>query len=215
MDNLARTLDTGAVTHEAGSVVAASRAGLKVETSSGTFLVKRAASCLLEPKVGDLVEMSLVAGGGGYVVAVLEREAGAASRIAVDGDLELAPKGRLRAASTEGIELVSEEDVQVVAGRVAVRAVDLSATFDRLTSLGRFVHQQVDKVRSVSTTVDLVAERLTQTVDRCYRFVAESDTLRAGRVDMQAAEILRVHANNSVVTAEQLVKLDGGQIHMG
>lgn len=224
MDNLARSIEPGAVRHVVGRVVtlapvSGSRpcadAALRVRTAGGTFEARPAASCLLAPRDGDLVELAVVDGGDCYVVAVLERDEAAPARIAIDGDLQVAASGRVTLSSRAGIDLVAEDDVAVRTGRLDVRSVEVRATFDRLTSLGKLLHQQIEKVRTVSSTVDLVAERLTQTVERCYRFVGESDTLRAERMDYEATEALRMHAKNAVVTADSLVKLDGGQIHMG
>jgi hypothetical protein len=205
-----------AVRHEAGRVVGLAPGAFVVLGPNGCEVVaRRAASCLVAPADGDLVELSVVEGGGAYVVAVLEASAEGATRLEVEGDLELAPTGRLRLTLPAGVDVASDDAVSVLAGRVEVRAVDLKATFERATTLGKFLQQQVEKVRTVSSTVDMVAERLTQTVERCYRYVGESDTLRARRVDHEATGTMRLHAANAVVTADQLVKVDGGQIHMG
>jgi len=226
MDNLARSIEPGAVRHVVGRVVtlapvsgsrptAGDAATLRVRTAGGTFEARPAASCLLAPRDGDLVELAVADGAGCWILAVLERDGGSPARIAIEGDLQVAATGRVTVSSRAGIDLLAEDDVAVRTGRLDVRSVEVRATFDRLTSLGKLLHQQIEKVRSVSSTVDLVAERLTQTVERCYRFVGESDTLRAERMDYEATAALRMHAKNAVVTADSLVKLDGGQIHMG
>lgn len=219
MNNLARIIDfqpqSGVIRHEAATVTEAASGGFKVRAPSGDFSARKAASCLLAPRPGDLVDLSLVEGGDCWIVAVLERDEASAAEIAVPGDLDLRAGGRVRVGAQQGIDLCAEESVSVVTGRVEVRSVEVRATFERLSALGKLVHQQIEKVRSVSSTVDVVAERMSQTFERCYRFVGESDTLRARRVDVQAEETLRIHGNNAVVTAEGLVKLDGGQIHMG
>ena len=215
MDNLARTIEQGAVTHEAGHVVAVTRTGYRVRTRSGMYDARRATSCLVAAEEGDLVELVLVEGADCFVLAVLQADPERTTRLVVEGDLDLAPQGRLRMASPEGIDLVSDDEVSVLAARVSVRAVDARATFERFTAIGKFLNQQIERVRSVSSTVDSVADRITQTVERCTRFVGESDTLRAGRIDHEAKETMRLHAGNAVVTADKLVKVDGGQIHMG
>ncbi len=215
MNNLAQSIDFGAIHHEAATVTATTPSGFKVRAPSGDFDARKAASCLVAPRPGDLVDLSLVEGGDCWIVAVLERDDAASLELAVPGDIDLKAGGRVRVGAKQGIELVAEESVSVVTGRVEVRSVEVRATFERLNALGKLLHQQIEKVRSVSSTVDVVAERMSQTFERCYRFVGESDTLRARRVDVQAEETLRIHGNNAVVTAEGLVKLDGGQIHMG
>lgn len=214
MTHPARSIDVGTIHHLAADVIASPPGRLRVRSHGGTLDARRAASCLLAPREGDVVEVSLVEGGDCWVTAVLER-AGSATQIAVDGDLEIRAGGRASFSSAERLDLVAEDTVAVTAGRVEVRSVEVQATFERLTALGKLVHQQIEKVRTVSSTVDLVAERLTQTVERAYRFVGESETVRAGRIDVEATDTLRMHSKNAVVTADTLVKLDGGQIHMG
>jgi len=39
--------------------------------------------------------------------------------------------------------------------------------------------------------------------------------VRAGQIDMQASESMRLHAKNTFVTSKALVKVDAEQIHMG
>ena len=47
------------------------------------------------------------------------------------------------------------------------------------------------------------------------RITSEVDKTRAGTVDVQAEHAARVHAKFTTVTAGELVKVDGKQIHMG
>ena len=48
---------------------------------------------------------------------------------------------------------------------------------------------------------------------RSYRAVEETDQLRAGQIDYVAKETLSLHGENALLTAEELVKVDGEQIH--
>jgi Protein of unknown function (DUF3540) len=52
-------------------------------------------------------------------------------------------------------------------------------------------------------------------VPRSLRTVEAMDQLRAGQIDHVAQGTLNLHGENAVVTAEELVKLDGEQIHVG
>ena len=70
-------------------------------------------------------------------------------------------------------------------------------------------------VKAVASTVDSFLGRLSQTVKRAYRFVEESEQVRAQSLDYAARDNVRLHGKNAVITAESLVKMDGAQIHMG
>ncbi len=52
-------------------------------------------------------------------------------------------------------------------------------------------------------------------IGRAYRTVEETDHLRAESIDHRAEKTLKMHAENSLLTSEQLVKVDGSQVHIG
>ena len=47
------------------------------------------------------------------------------------------------------------------------------------------------------------------------RVVEECDYLRSGEVDYRADKNMSLRGDNTMVTAKELVKVDGGQIHLG
>jgi hypothetical protein len=220
MDNLARKLELGSVMQEVGTVVrVVPRDGapeLVVRTHGGEFRATRATSCLLEPEAEDLVLLALVTGGGAYVLAVLEREAGAAASIAVDGDLRVKlKKGRFGVAAQEGIDLVAGKDVSVVSGSVGVNAREGSVVLQQLSLLGQVVRAEVESLKLLAGSVDSVLDRVVQKVKRSYRVVEERDQVQAETIDYTAKKTMSLHAENALVTAEELVKVDGEQIHVG
>jgi hypothetical protein len=73
----------------------------------------------------------------------------------------------------------------------------------------------MEKLRSVTEVLELVAERFSQKAGRSYRTVADVDQLRAGAIDHSATDAMTLGARNTVVTAEQLLKVDAEQIHLG
>ncbi len=216
MDNLARKLEQQDVIHEVGTIVRADGAALVVRTAAGEYPGKRAVSCLVEPEVDDAVLVAALPQGRCYVLAVLEREPGAGVKLGADGDLQIRlPEGKFAVAAQDGVKLVSAQEVSVVSGRLNVNAVDGNVVLQRLTYLGRLLRSEVDKVKVLAGSFDTVLDRLSQRVKRCYRTVEEFDQLRAERIDYQANKNMSLHARNALVTAKQLVKVDGEQIHLG
>jgi hypothetical protein len=45
--------------------------------------------------------------------------------------------------------------------------------------------------------------------------VAETDHVSAGQIDYEAESTLSLHSKYTLMTAEELVKVDADQIHMG
>ena len=216
MDNLARKLELGEVVQQVGTVVHAEGAVVRVRTETGEYGARRAVSCLVQPEPGDEVLVACRATGACYVLAVLEREAGATTRIQVEGDLQVqVPAGSFAVAAQEGVSLVSAKDTTLVSGRIDVRAVEGSVALEQLTYWGRLIRSEVEKIKLLAGSFDSVLERWSQKVKRAYRKVEQIDQLRAQSIDYTAEKTMSLHAGNAIVTAEELVKIDGEQIHLG
>jgi len=216
MDNLARKLDQHDIIREVGTITRSDEGGFIVATGSGELSAKRSASCLVKPQPGDYVLLSTLPTGQSYVTAVLERDDAGSTSIAVEGDLRIRlPNGRLSLAAQEGLNLVSAKDVSFVAGGFNVNAVDANVILQRLTYLGTYVRSEVEKIKTFAGTFDSVLERFSQRVSRSYRTVEELDQVRAARIDYVAKKTLSLHGDSTLMTAKQLVKVDGEQIHLG
>lgn len=214
MQGLAEKLDEGAVTQELGTVVAAGDE-LAIQTRGGRYDARRAVSCLVAPAVDDTVLVAIAPTGRAWVLAVLDREQGAPTEIAAEGDLHVKlSDGRFR-VSAEGVDIISQQDTRMASRRLDIHSHEAATMFDKLTYLGKRVHLDVDQVKSFVTLFDTVAERISQRVKRSYRFVTESDITRAKQIDMRAEDNVHVRGRNTMVAAEILVKVDGEQIHLG
>lgn len=202
---------------EQGIVTAAGDDGvLTVRTASGTFEAKRAVSCLVAPEVKDVVLLAVPPEGALYVLAVLERpEPEAELKLASDRDLTLATKGTLSLSAARGVELRTAGTLETVAKLVRTTAVEAMVSVDRLGLVGRFVETHAQTVKNVLGTVDSVMERLSQHVQRSYRVVEEVDLTRAGEVDVRVQRSLSMRAENALIDAEEVVKMQAEQIHLG
>lgn len=153
----------------------------------------RAASCLLEPGVGDTV---LVAGPQPetlYLIAVITQADASRSRIVAEGDLVIGSRhGRL--------------SLQAPALRLHAREAEVELAELRVTAL---------VARFVGRTLETVLDRLSVLARSSFRLTEEVEQVRAGQIDMQATETMRLHAKNTLVTSKALVKVDAEQIHMG
>ncbi len=138
---------------------------------------RRATGCLVEPEEGDRVLLAWI-GDERFILSVLTREAGATSRLSVEGDMEVrVPAGRFVVASQEGIDLTTAGEANVTAGKLNVSAVEGKLFVQTLEALGERVEASFSAVKVVAERVDQVFERLHQRVARSYRFVREMDQL--------------------------------------
>lgn len=216
MMNLAEQLDQHALRQELATVARRDGDRFVLDTSTGACSASRAASCLLEPAVGDRVICATTATGRAWVLAVLERDPTTAARLSAEGDLELRVRGgRLSLSSDQGVDVTTSADVQVTSRAVGVNAVDGHVVVQRLTYLGRFLQTEVEKVKSLAGTFDAVLGRFSQRVKRSYRKVEEYDCVKAKQIDYVAETTLSLHGETALVTAAELVKVDGSQVHVG
>jgi hypothetical protein len=215
MDRLARKIESTEVFQETGTVLLVEEGRFVVRTGSGDFVAKRAVSCLVEPQASDQVLVA-AASAGCYILAVLERQQGAGAKLTLDGDLQIQLKhGRFTVAAQEGVSLASGKDVSMVSQEIHVHAGLGSFVLERLSLLGTTVVAEIERAKLIAGTFDSVLERLTEKVKRSYRFVEEFDQVRAERIDYVAKKLMSLRGQNAIVTAEELVKVDADQIHLG
>lgn len=217
MNALARKIDTGSgVTEDFGTVTGREGADLTVLTAGGAVLLaRRAVSCLVAPELRDRV---LVATRGRecFVLAVLEREAGAGVELTAEGDMAIRlPEGALTLSAAGDVAVISEREVHVAARGVSVQANEGTLAVRTLALVGELLHADVKQVRAVAETVDSVVDRVSQRVKRSLRFIEEIDLKRAEAVDHSARQTMHLRGENTLVTAHKLAKVDGEQIHIG
>jgi hypothetical protein len=180
----------------------------------GEMVARRAASCLLAPEVGDRVLVAV--GEESFVLAVLTRDESAPSRVVFDGDTRLeVPGGRLDLAAEGGVGITTPRALSLFAQRIAARSAIGELFVDSVDLVAKSARTQVDKLSLVATTYDAVVERIAERSKRVYRFVEEIDRLRARHLDYRAEKTAQLTADNTAVTARQVAKLDGEQVHIG
>lgn len=112
-------------------------------------------------------------------------ESSAAQAISVDGDLRIEAR-RLDLVGSEGLRLI-----------------------------GREINAHAARFVTVARTVEVTAERLRECFVDAFRSVEHTDSLRAGAIDQRAATSWQMRAKHALVSASELVKMDGDQIHLG
>lgn len=194
------TLPIAPPQHAAGQVVNLLNDGtMMVESEGRGWHCRRAASCLMTPEFGDRV---LIASADGqlWLLAVLERaESRQPAVLSVEGDLQIAPRGSL-SLDSQALHITAKT------GDCHIAAMNYSGeSITAWVSLSRIVGKQCESVW----------QAVTQISHRLLRKTTQMEQVRAGQLDMQAEDYLRMHAQNTVVTAKAITKIDSEQIHMG
>ena len=177
------------------------------------WIARRAASCLLEPCVGDrvwfVVEAGLPGEQGCFVTAVLEREEEARpARLSVEGTSEVCVQAsRLTLRADTRLELQADE----LRAQSRLARVVLGECSAVLRSL--FTH--ASKLTIVGKLVETIADQLSTHSKVSQRTVEELDQVKSGTIDYRATGSAQIGAEHALITGAELVKVDGGQIHLG
>ena len=215
MTNLANKIEEGFVFQAMGEITKREGDRFVVRALGSEMRAKRAVGCLVEPREGDRVLLAGEAHGACFVISVLEREDRSAS-ITCEGDLDIKLKsGRFRVASQEGIDLVSPKEVSIAAGSVSLRARAGSFVLEQLSYLGSVARAELERIKVEGGILETVMDRVSQRVKRSFRTIEEIDQVNAERIDYAAKQTMTLRGENTLVTARELVKMDGEQIHMG
>jgi hypothetical protein len=174
---------------------------------------RRAASCLLCPKPGDRVLVGLVP--EAYVLAVLDRDESRAAELGFPGDVSLAAGGRLALGGQQGVTVTSANKISLLSRVLDIKAADGKVAIERLTAVAKAAQAHVEKLGLFADACDIVADRIGTRAKRIYRFVEELDQLRTRHIDYRAQDTAQIRATHTAVTAKQVVKIDGAQVHVG
>ena len=186
---------------------------LVVEDEGRDLVARRAASCLLAPEPGDRVVVALTP--EPFILAVLVRHGERAAEIGFVGDARIVASGRLELRGEEELGLRSRGAVSLLSRALGIRTGRTELFSQQLDAVVQRARSSFDELGIVSRLVDRVSERVSERAERVYRFVGELDQLRARHLDYRAAETAQLKGDSTVVTARQVVKVDGEQVHIG
>jgi hypothetical protein len=215
MDNLARLRPISPY-HTSATVLRAEDGGFRARTDTGEIRCRRAASCLLEPSVGDRVLVFADTDGRNYILAVLERPEGAPGEVVVEGDLRWVSRaGAMHFTAPKGIHLESRAEVTAVTDRFRLVAESAQVATRSVLAVGERIDAQFQKVAYFARSLDAFVDHVATRCKTALRVTEQTESVRAGRLDYRADELLTMRGENTVLTAEELVKVDGKQMHLG
>ena len=196
------------------------------DTPLGALSCQRAASCLLRPEAGDLALVALPSPGRGaaFILAVLERaEAGSPATLDLASGARLcAAEGGVHIEAAQGISLSTPAQLSASAG-------GLSFASDTMSFAAGSVRWLAESFSFVGKLLELVTQRFTETAAEretqagtwtqrlgdSYRHVEELDETQAGMVRTLARDTALLHGRVTHVQAEEFVKVDGQEVHLG
>lgn len=181
----------------------------------GCYWLPPAASCLLQPGVGDMVLVS-IGPEHGYILAVLEQAAGQHSEVRLPVNSQVhAPDGPLTINAPKGLRLYAGTGLKVQAQAASftvdvmgVQAQRLQVSGDSLRSVWRQRHDFAQQQLTVNIrTEQRSGTRTTQ--------ITGHDEHSAGSQRILVQRDWRVRANSVSLLAQGKASLDGQQVQLG
>jgi len=196
------------------------------DTPLGALSCQRAASCLLRPEQGDLALVALPADSRStaFLLAVLERgEAGGPAVLDLHGGVRLcAPEGGVHIEAAQGITLSTPAEFSASAGGMSFAADHMSFASgsvrwlaDAFSFLGKALELVTQRFTETSAERETQAGTWTQRLGDCFRHVEDMDETQAGMVRTLARDTALLHGRVTHVQAEEFVKVDGQEVHLG
>ena len=194
--------------HATAKVVAMNKENQAIEVclDGAVIRIKKAASCLLMPAVGDVVLVSGADINHAYVIAVLEQANTAQQEIAIEGNVLV---------SAPSLTFKSEQLISMQTTQVALKAQEANCIIEHTQFVGKEMKATIGLVQLVGKVYEAIVDRLSHMSKRAFRITEQTEQVRVGTLDYQAENSARIHAKYTMVTAKDLVKVDSDQIHMG
>ncbi|MGD9947349.1 MAG: DUF3540 domain-containing protein [Desulfobulbus sp.] len=187
---------------------------LLVTTGAQALRGKKAVGCLLEPEENDTVLIVRNLAAGVYILTVLERCCDG-GRVMLPSDTTLCvTDGALRLAG-DTVELVGKTAASIDAPEIKLQGIRGEVSFAALSLSACVAAVKAGKLSLVVSTMETVAERITQRVKDCFRWVARTDSTKAGQVNISTEHRFDLKAGDASLVAKHGVKIDGDQIHLG
>lgn len=190
-----------------------------IVTEQGTLNCKIAASCLLRPEPGDLalVAMPEDRNGQAYILAVLER-ANSDSAMQINlgsGANMVAENGAVYIAGKTDLNLQAGGELNASAKSMSFVCSSVHWLSKTFSLLGKTVETICSVWRETSQERETNAQNWTQRLGDCHRHVQDLDETQAGTSRTLARDTALVHGRVTYVQAEEFVKADGEEVHLG
>ncbi|WP_178119481.1 DUF3540 domain-containing protein [Pseudomonas sp. SCB32] len=168
-------------------------------------LCMQAFSCLITPVVGDRVLLAHTQGSA-FILAILERRGDERPACHLPHGLDIDSDAELRIAGA-ALELAPQA--------LRVETADLDCQAARLNYSCAEARGFVGVGKLVGRVIELLTDKWVQVSKQSYRISEQLDCIRTAELDCEAGQTLRLHGKNTLVSADQLSKLDARQIHIG
>lgn len=171
------------------------------------FWVEAAFSCLVQPRVGDTVLVSLEDGGAGYILAILERDE-PSLELQLGADVHL----RVEAGS---LAVQCRDGLAVRAGHCSLSSPEAQLLLGQLQVSGERASSHWREREERSLRLDQQAARHEAHYGESRQCVSGHEHRHSGSLHQRVDEDCQLHAQRLTLEAEGRVAIDGSTIELG
>lgn len=218
MKNLAHKKAHQSPVLEYGRILSHADGTFCVRTDFGETQARQAVGCLIRPREGDKVLLSLNGEDNDYILSVLEHDPETGDRTDMDfqGNVNLnVSRGSLVVQADQDISLISNDQIHCATDEITLNAKHGKVFVDAMSLVGRTVATQVERITAVALNVEQTFRRLTQRLDNAFRFIKEHEEVQSQSTRYLVDDLMAVHTKNTDLTSEEIVKINAEQIHLG
>lgn len=185
-----------------------------VDSDGYLWTCQRAASCLLVPQRDDTVLISGPNAEHVYLIAVIKQAVPTQSRIQIQGELQLEAQ-QISVTTEDSLSLISQDALLLQSEQLQLASDQAHCLVNDMQYVGKQVQSQIGFVRLLGKVYESIVDRLNFMSKDSYKVTENIEHSRAGTLDIQAEQSARIHANYTMLTGKDLIKVDAKQIHMG
>lgn len=178
--------------------------------------LKRAASCLIEPQLGDTV---LIFDTGfekiSFITAVLVSSQEATSKVVLPGGASLETIDQQLTIKAENISLNGNASVSLNSAHIDVNAAVATLKVSQLQSWSDSMEAHVVRATFVIKTLTSHINQAISRIRNSWRKVEELDETQAGRVRVLVEGHHQLKAEHVTTQAQGFVRIDGKKIDLG
>lgn len=186
-----------------------------VELNEQLIAATLSVSCLMQPEIEDKVLVSVDDENRCYVISILERVS-KENKIIIDGDTHLQiTNGSLHMIADDHLNMVAGDELNVTGNKANLAALDINISSENMTFLGKIFSAKLKVIKTVAESVDGFFKRVIHRTEDSYRYVENHDEVQAGSVRFLVDGTMSMQTESTHITAEEHVKVDSEQIHLG
>jgi len=198
-----------------GQVLSIDNGICTVQCDGANWHCARALSCLVEPQIGDEVLISGPDRDRVFLLAIIARPENTTVTLSVTGDMAIRSEaGAVSVHSARLTHIHSNQAVKLTAPNHEQENDSAIMKIGQMNYLGKKLDAVVGSTDFFSNVIGLMSDSFKSVARLCFRHVKEVDHVRAQTIDYEAEKLTRVHGGYTTLTAQEVMKINGDQIHM-